>query len=163
MTDAKVQIESSVAASNQSDDKSTGATKSTIVLNDNPNTENGDTTISPVRVVLLGILLLFIGTMGFYYLPGMIATNAKGSKLVNAIYCSVITLTTYVFILRMSGYLKYEHHLTKWSNLVLQSHDFVELVLYVYNHFSCNCYHFQTDTLNEIIVKCRVIYVLVVI
>jgi hypothetical protein len=55
-----------------------------------------DGAISSVRVVLLGIMLLTIGAIGFYNLPGMISTDAKGSRLVNAIYCSTITLTTYV-------------------------------------------------------------------
>lgn len=97
ITDTKVQVESSLAASKRSVDESTRESKSTVVLDDNPGNEtHDDATISSVRVVLLGILLLVIGAMGFYYLPGMVATNAKGSKLVNSIYCSVITLTTYV-------------------------------------------------------------------
>ena len=71
-------------------------TKSTVVLDNNScaANENDEAPISSIRVVLLGILLLAIGAVGFYNLPGMIATNAKGSKVVNSIYCSVITLTT---------------------------------------------------------------------
>ena len=50
--------------------------------------------VSPLRVTVLGIVLLSIGTIGFYHLPGMISNDAKGSRLVNAIYCTIITLTT---------------------------------------------------------------------
>jgi hypothetical protein len=50
--------------------------------------------LSSVRVVLLGAMLLGTGALGFYTLPGMIADNAEGSRLVNSIYCSAITLTT---------------------------------------------------------------------
>jgi hypothetical protein len=52
--------------------------------------------ISPLRVAILGLMLLSTGAAGFYHLPGMIANDAKGSRLVNSIYCSAITLTTYV-------------------------------------------------------------------
>jgi hypothetical protein len=71
-------------------------TESTVILDENLTTENDDTVVSSVRVVILGVLLLVIGALGFYYLPGMIAIDAKGSKVVNSVYCSVITLTTYV-------------------------------------------------------------------
>jgi len=50
--------------------------------------------VSRVRVSMLGGFLLLLGTLGFYVLPGMIQKDAPGSKLVNAFYCSAITLTT---------------------------------------------------------------------
>lgn len=71
---------------------------------------------SPFRVFLLGITILSIGTNGFYCIPGMmddentenITANSSSRliavledslslsypKLVNAFYCSVITMTT---------------------------------------------------------------------
>jgi hypothetical protein len=80
--------------------------------------------LSPFRVLLLGLLLVGTGAAGFYSLPGrywkprkpqcpclishtsirlatsivpgMIKDDAGGSRLVNSIYCSAITLTTYV-------------------------------------------------------------------
>lgn len=53
--------------------------------------------LSSTRVILLGIGLVTAGAIGFHEIPGMIAENAEGSKLVNAFYCSVMTLTTYVY------------------------------------------------------------------
>jgi hypothetical protein len=50
--------------------------------------------ISSQRVLMLGAALLTTGTLGFYYIPGMIIDGAAGSHLVNAFYCAVITLTT---------------------------------------------------------------------
>jgi hypothetical protein len=50
--------------------------------------------ISPVRVLFLGAMLLATGALGFYTLPGMLADDAQGSRMVNSIYCSAITLTT---------------------------------------------------------------------
>lgn len=50
--------------------------------------------LSTVRVLLLGTFLLGVGAVGFYYLPGMIKDDADGSRFVNSIYCSAITLTT---------------------------------------------------------------------
>ena len=49
---------------------------------------------SPLRVALLGLGLLGIGAFGFYNLPGLIADDAEGSRAVNSIYCSTMTLTT---------------------------------------------------------------------
>ena len=50
--------------------------------------------LSPARVYVLGLLLVGLGAVGFHEIPGMIAEDAEGTKMVNAIYCSVITLTT---------------------------------------------------------------------
>ena len=50
--------------------------------------------LSTVRVLLLGVMLVGTGALGFYNLPGMIKIDADGSRLVNSIYCSVMTLTT---------------------------------------------------------------------
>lgn len=55
-----------------------------------------DKDISKARVALIGSMLVAMGTCGFYYLPGMLVEDAKGSRIVNSIYCSTITLTTYV-------------------------------------------------------------------
>ena len=106
--DATVQIESSITEKVEADDKqcvdefAVAITKRTVVLNTESSTsENDNTVLSSVRVVILGVLLLTIGTIGFYYLPGMIAIDAKGSKFVNSFYCSVITLTTYVYSVRL--------------------------------------------------------------
>jgi hypothetical protein len=55
---------------------------------------NMDASISTTRVMLLGAALLALGTTMFYSIPGMIAQDAKGSHLVNAFYCSAITLAT---------------------------------------------------------------------
>ena len=61
-------------------------------MDSNDNTEEEQ--VSPSRVAALGALLLGIGASGFYHLPGMIKDDAGGSKIVNSIYCSVMTLTT---------------------------------------------------------------------
>ena len=50
--------------------------------------------VSPQRVTILGVSLIVFSALGFYVLPGMIAEDADGSPIVNAIYCAVITLTT---------------------------------------------------------------------
>lgn len=50
--------------------------------------------ISPDRVAILGAMLVFGGMAGFWGIPGLIAQDASGSKVINAFYCSVITLTT---------------------------------------------------------------------
>jgi hypothetical protein len=55
---------------------------------------NVDSKLSPDRVALLGVALIMFGMAGFYSIPGMIIDDAGGSKLNNAFYCSVITLTT---------------------------------------------------------------------
>jgi hypothetical protein len=54
------------------------------------------TVISPIRVIFLGATILFLGTIGFYFIPGMIAEDAEGTPIVNAFYCASITLMTYV-------------------------------------------------------------------
>jgi hypothetical protein len=50
--------------------------------------------ISSYRVILLGAALVGVGAIGFHAIPGMISDDATGSRWVNAVYCSVITLTT---------------------------------------------------------------------
>jgi hypothetical protein len=50
--------------------------------------------VSPDRVFALGAALVFAASLGFYFIDDMIDRNASGSKLVNAFYCAVITLTT---------------------------------------------------------------------
>ena len=52
------------------------------------------TVVSTDRLVALGVTLLTVGTAGFYYLPGLIKDDAKGSRLVNAFYCTVMSLST---------------------------------------------------------------------
>jgi hypothetical protein len=54
---------------------------------------HGDS-LSSERVMMLGAGLLAVGTLGFYFIPGMIVDGAPGTRLVNAVYCSAITLTT---------------------------------------------------------------------
>jgi hypothetical protein len=59
--------------------------------------ETGDHDLSTTRIIIVGITLLTIATAGFYIDGhGLISDNAKGSKIVNAFYCAVMTLTTYV-------------------------------------------------------------------
>lgn len=50
--------------------------------------------LSSIKVSLLGIALLAVTTVGFYNIPGMMDEKASGSRLVNALFCSVMTLTT---------------------------------------------------------------------
>ena len=50
--------------------------------------------VSPDRVFAMGAVLIFVASMGFFFIDGMIDTNAPGSKMVNAFYCAVVTLTT---------------------------------------------------------------------
>jgi hypothetical protein len=52
------------------------------------------TKIDPIRVFALGSIVLAIGTLGFYHLPGMMSETAEGDRAVNAFYCAAITLTT---------------------------------------------------------------------
>jgi len=86
------------------DGDSSGSTEDTttptVILNEGSNAmEHTDPeVISPFRVMALGLFLLTIGAVGFYYLPGMIADDASGSRFVNSIYCAAMTLTTYVVI-----------------------------------------------------------------
>jgi hypothetical protein len=50
--------------------------------------------LSSERVATLAIGIVTAGALGFYHLPGMISEDAPGSRVVNSIYCSCITLTT---------------------------------------------------------------------
>jgi hypothetical protein len=50
--------------------------------------------LSKLRVAILGASLVTVSAIGFYTIPGMIDEKATGSKLVNSIYCAVMTLTT---------------------------------------------------------------------
>lgn len=50
--------------------------------------------VSPGRMVFVGLCLVAVGMMGFYTIPGLMIPDASGSKLINAFYCSVMTLTT---------------------------------------------------------------------
>ena len=81
----RVNVEPSRAKQNK-----TSPTLEKVVSVDNPEPE----VMSTIRVVLLGGIILATGALGFYNLPGMIADDAEGSRLVNSIYCSAITLTT---------------------------------------------------------------------
>lgn len=59
--------------------------------------EPGMEQLSTARVLLVGAALLAMGTIGFYYIPGMIKKDVDfpGNHLINAFYCAAITLTTY--------------------------------------------------------------------
>jgi hypothetical protein len=50
--------------------------------------------LAPERVLLLGLSLLTVGTVGFYKIPGLLSDQAPGSRWVNAFYCAAVTLTT---------------------------------------------------------------------
>jgi ABC-type spermidine/putrescine transport system permease subunit I len=52
--------------------------------------------LSTGRVLLLGVALLAVGTLGFYSVPGLLegADRWSISRLVDAFYCSTMTLTT---------------------------------------------------------------------
>ena len=52
------------------------------------------TEVSEYRLITLALLLLTVGTAGFYHIPGLLQEDASGSKIVNAFYCTVMTLTT---------------------------------------------------------------------
>lgn len=56
--------------------------------------QQGMSVVSTSRVALLGLILILVGMVGFYSIPGLINQDASGSKVINAFYCSVITLTT---------------------------------------------------------------------
>lgn len=62
----------------------------------------GETIISSTRVVLLGVVLVTLGSIGFHAIPGLIDEEAAGARWVNSLYCCVITLTT----VSSSGYAK---------------------------------------------------------
>lgn len=61
------------------------------------NTFSPEPMLSPQRVAIVGAILIAFGMIGFLILPGLISDEASGSRLVNAFYCSVITLTTIGF------------------------------------------------------------------
>ena len=65
-----------------------------VEVDDDKSSSSSDDKLSPDKVVILGCLLLGIGMVGFYFLDGMITNDAGGSHLINAFYCSVMTLTT---------------------------------------------------------------------
>lgn len=62
-----------------------------------PNNVEVPPRLSPVRVAVMGAILIVIGMIGFCTIPGLIASDAEGNKFVNAFYCSVMTLTTIGF------------------------------------------------------------------
>lgn len=65
-----------------------------------PEAENNgelDEGLSPIRVAAVGSALVLLGTIGFYTIPGLISSDAGGTPLINAFYCSVMTLTTVGF------------------------------------------------------------------
>mmetsp|Transcript_29207 Transcript_29207/g.42373 ORF Transcript_29207/g.42373 Transcript_29207/m.42373 type:complete len:200 (-) Transcript_29207:415-1014(-) len=49
------------------------------------------------RLLIIGLSLIAAGTLGFHQIPGMIAEDAGGNHWINAVYCSVMTLTTVGF------------------------------------------------------------------
>jgi len=51
--------------------------------------------LSSRRIALLGLFLIAIGAIGFHQIPNMVVEDAAGNKWVNAVYCAVMTLTTY--------------------------------------------------------------------
>lgn len=77
-------------ASNEVSKSSSSSKKATIVEEHN----DTDYSHSEERLLAVAVTLLCIGTTGFYYLPGMLKEDAEGSRLVNAFYCTVMTLTT---------------------------------------------------------------------
>ena len=50
--------------------------------------------IATSKLLVVAVALMGIGTLGFYYIDGMVVDNAEGDRLVNAFYCCVMTLTT---------------------------------------------------------------------
>lgn len=62
-----------------------------------PETDDIDQGLSPSRVAGVGSVLVVLGMIGFYTIPGLISPDAGGNPLVNAFYCSVMTLTTVGF------------------------------------------------------------------
>ena len=55
-----------------------------------PTTSNVMANFAGDRLVLMGTAMVAIGTAGFYYIPGMIAEDAEGSRLVNSLYVSEV-------------------------------------------------------------------------
>ena len=60
--------------------------------------EPGMKDLSTVRVLLVGLAILSIGTIAFFHIPGMISKDIEdgGNHLVNSFYCATMTLTTWV-------------------------------------------------------------------
>lgn len=58
--------------------------------------EPGMKHLSTARVMLVGVALLAVGTMGFYNIPGLVNKegDTSSSHLVNSFYCATMTLTT---------------------------------------------------------------------
>mmetsp|Transcript_8271 Transcript_8271/g.13373 ORF Transcript_8271/g.13373 Transcript_8271/m.13373 type:complete len:160 (+) Transcript_8271:47-526(+) len=50
--------------------------------------------LSTSRLLAVATTLIVIGTIGFHSIKGMIDEDAGGNHLVNAFYCSAMTLTT---------------------------------------------------------------------
>lgn len=48
------------------------------------------------RLFTVAAILIGVGTVGFYIIDGMMAGDDKGHRWINAFYCCVMTLTTYV-------------------------------------------------------------------
>jgi hypothetical protein len=79
--------------------------KKSDILDDDVDDDNifsPEPMLSPQRVAMVGAALIAFGMTGFLMIPGLLVEGAKGSPLVNSFYCSVMTLTTYVFI-RLHG------------------------------------------------------------
>mmetsp|Transcript_19800 Transcript_19800/g.45165 ORF Transcript_19800/g.45165 Transcript_19800/m.45165 type:complete len:232 (+) Transcript_19800:169-864(+) len=53
--------------------------------------------LSPTRVLFVGTALIVLGMIGFHTIPDLIAPDAGGNPIINAFYCSVMTLTTVGF------------------------------------------------------------------
>ena len=50
--------------------------------------------MSSARVIVVGMGLVGVGMLGFYHIPGLMADDVKGDRVINAFYCAAITLTT---------------------------------------------------------------------
>ena len=75
--------------------KSKKATPTNLATNKDAPVERTTTLrVSEQRLVVMALVLLSVGTTGFYYLPGLLQEDAPGSRLVNSFYCTVMTLTT---------------------------------------------------------------------
>ena len=72
------------------------------------------TNISTSRLLAAVTTVIAIGTVGFNFIDGMIVEDAGGNHLIDAFYCSVITLTTWVIadlVLRSLHYYFSKHHI----------------------------------------------------
>ena len=54
----------------------------------------GEQQMSSARVIVVGMGLVGVGMLGFYHIPGLMADDVKGDRVINAFYCAAITLTT---------------------------------------------------------------------